>query len=73
MPITKNDADYRPGEIVAWELSPGILHIGIVTDQNAWASSRYKVLHNIGYGPKVEDVLFAWKIIGHYRYYGPER
>jgi uncharacterized protein len=28
------------------------------------------VLH-IGQGPKVEDVLFQWKITGHYRYYGP--
>ena len=31
---------------------------------------RYKVLHNIGEGPKIEDVLFDWKMIGHYRYSG---
>ena len=36
-------------------------------------SRRYKVLHNIGAGPKIEDVLFDWKIIGHFRYYGPEK
>ena len=29
------------------------------------------VVHNIGRGPQMEDVLFAWKIIGHYRYFGP--
>ena len=30
------------------------------------------VLHNIGRGPQIEDVLFDWKIIGHYRYFGPK-
>lgn len=29
------------------------------------------VVHNIGRGPHMEDVLFDWKVIGHYRYYGP--
>jgi hypothetical protein len=28
-------------------------------------------VHNIGAGPKLEDVLFHWKITGHYRYFGP--
>jgi len=23
--------------------------------------------HNIGQGPRIEDVLFNWKITGHYR------
>jgi uncharacterized protein len=27
-------------------------------------------VHNIGQGPKMEDVLFNWKITGHYRYFG---
>ncbi|MCL4236535.1 MAG: DUF1287 domain-containing protein, partial [Deltaproteobacteria bacterium] len=25
-------------------------------------------VHNIGAGPRLENVLFAWKIIGHYRF-----
>jgi hypothetical protein len=29
------------------------------------------VVHNIGRGPQMEDVLFSWKITGHYRYFGP--
>jgi uncharacterized protein YijF (DUF1287 family) len=29
--------------------------------------------HNIGQGPRIEDVLFNWKITGHYRYYGPSK
>jgi len=30
------------------------------------------IVHNIGAGPKMEDVLFGWKITGHYRYFGPD-
>jgi len=30
---------------------------------------RYAVVHNIGAGARLEDVLFQWKIIGHYRYF----
>jgi uncharacterized protein YijF (DUF1287 family) len=52
-------------------LGGGVPHIGIVVDQNARWSDRYKVVHNIGAGPKMEDVLFSWKITGHYRYFGP--
>lgn len=29
------------------------------------------VVHNIGRGPQMEDVLFDSKITGHYRYFGP--
>ena len=62
--------DYSPGDIVAWDLGGGITHIGIVVDRKG-ASGRYMVVHNIGRGPQMEDVLFHWKVIGHYRYYGP--
>jgi uncharacterized protein YijF (DUF1287 family) len=46
-------------------------HIGIVTDQKLAQSAWYMVVHNIGRGPALEDVLFKWKITGHYRYFGP--
>jgi uncharacterized protein len=26
-------------------------------------------VHNVGSGTKVEDVLFRWQQIGHYRYF----
>ncbi len=61
---------YRPGDIVAWNLrgDAGFLpHIGIVTDR-AGASGWPMVVHNIGAGPKLEDVLFSWPITGRYRY-----
>ena len=63
--------DYAPGDIVTWDLGGGVPHVGLVVDQKSRYSGRYMVVHNIGHGPKMEDVLFSWKITGHYRYYGP--
>lgn len=68
-----NAADYLPGDIVAWELGSGHTHIGMVVDRKPLLGERYEVLHNIGAGPQIEDVLFSFKIIGHYRYYGPSQ
>jgi len=45
-------------------------HIGIIVDKKS-ASGRYMIVHNIGQGPRAEDILFQWKITGHYRYFGP--
>lgn len=72
LPVSQRAGDYRPGDIVAWDLGGGITHIGIVIDQRG-SGGRHMVVHNIGRGPQMEDVLFDWKIIGHYRYYGPGR
>ena len=70
LPITVQAQDYAPGDIVAWDLGGSITHIGIVVDRKG-SSGSYMVVHNIGRGPQMEDVLFDWKVIGHYRYYGP--
>ncbi len=62
-------ADYRAGDLVAWNLKgdDGFLpHIGVVTDRTA-PSGRPLIAHNIGAGPKVEDVLFDWRITGRFR------
>jgi uncharacterized protein YijF (DUF1287 family) len=70
LPITASAKDYLPGDIVSWDLGGNVPHIGIVVDRRAMSSTNL-VLHNVGEGPKIEDVLFRWKITGHYRYYGP--
>lgn len=62
-------ADYKPGDVIAWNLrgDAGFLpHIGIVTDRIG-ASGWPMVVHNIGQGPKLEDVLFSWPMTGRYR------
>ena len=69
--LSARPEDYSPGDIVAWDLGGGITHIGMVIDRRG-SSGRYLVVHNIGRGPQMEDVLLDWTVIGHYRYYGPE-
>jgi uncharacterized protein len=66
-----NPVDYSPGDLVTWDLGGNVPHIGMVVDRKSGQSGRYMVVHNIGQGPKLEDVLFNWKITGHYRYFGP--
>jgi hypothetical protein len=70
--ITGRAEDYAPGDLVTWDLGRNVPHIGIVVNQKSPASGRYMIVHNIGQGPRMEDVLFNWKITGHYRYYGPQ-
>lgn len=69
LPISDAAADYQPGDIVAWELSNGIDHIGIVTNMVSNSDDRYLIVHNIGAGTRIEDVIFAWTIKGHYRFF----
>jgi len=66
LPLTALPADYLPGDIVAWNLGRGILHIGIVGDRKA-ATGVPLVIHNIGAGTREEDLLFRFAVIGHYR------
>lgn len=56
------------GDIVTWQLDNGRPHIGIVIGKTALFSGNPLVMHNIGGGQVSEDVLFSWKITGHYRY-----
>lgn len=70
LPVTKNPTDYSPGDIVTWDLGDGVAHIGIAIDKRSGDKKRVLVVHNIGAGPKAQDVLFHWKITGHYRYFG---
>lgn len=65
-PITENAEDYLPGDIVAWDLGGGMTHIGILTGYKSKKSGNYLVFHNIGGGQVLEDILFKYKIIGHY-------
>lgn len=71
LPITNRIEDYAPGDLVTWDLGGNVPHIGILVDTKSPQSGRYMIVHNIGRGPKTEDVLFDWKITGHYEYRGP--
>lgn len=69
--IADRPEDYSPGDIVTWDLGGNVPHIGIVASEKLAGSERHLIVHNIGQGPRMEDVLFRWKITGHYRYFGP--
>lgn len=72
--LTKStkSADYEVGDIVAWDLNgKGLTHIGIVVEPPNHSGKRW-IVHNIGAGPVLQDALFAWKIIGHYRFSLPK-
>jgi uncharacterized protein len=58
---------YLPGDLVTWMLPGNLPHIGIVSDRRG-ANGRPLMIHNIGAGPKEEDMLFEYPITGHYRY-----
>jgi uncharacterized protein len=66
LPVTNNPQDYQPGDLVTWDFGGGQQHIGIVTNIRA-TPDRFMIVDNAGWGTKVEDVLFVWKQIGHYR------
>lgn len=70
LPITKEARDYSPGDLVVWNLTSGMKHVGIVVNGRSSDRQRFLCVHNIGAGPRAEDVLFGWKIVGHYRYPG---
>jgi len=67
--VSNNKNDYEPGDIITWDLmgsSPW--HIGIVTNKISSKTNNPLVVHNIGRGPVIDDVLFNFPIRGHYRY-----
>ena len=67
LPITDEPGDYLPGDVVAWDLGGGVYHIGMVTNILSATERECLIVHNIGAGTRVEDVLLNWAIKGHYR------
>lgn len=68
LPISNNANDYQSGDIVTWDISSNLPHIGIVTNLVSRDKKRPLIAHNIGKGPELDDILFKLKITGHYRY-----
>jgi uncharacterized protein len=68
--VSRRALDYRPGDLVTWNLKKrgSLPHIGIVSSRRSADGKRPLVVHNIGAGPQLEDMLFEYRITGHYRY-----
>jgi uncharacterized protein YijF (DUF1287 family) len=67
--VNDNAADYLPGDIVVWRFPDGRPHIGIVSNVLIENQTRHKMVHNVGAGACVQDVLFVYKIERHFRYF----
>lgn len=72
LPVSRKASDYRPGDIVTWNLKGAVggnlPHIGIVTGKRAADTGNPLIVHNIGRGPRLDDMVLAYPITGHYRY-----
>lgn len=67
--VSNNDkTGFQPGDIVSWMLPGNKPHIGMVSNRKSPDTKTLMIVHNIGLGPRLEDVLFAWPITGWYRY-----
>lgn len=69
LPITNNPENFQPGDIVSWMLPGNLPHIGIVTNKKDRETGNPLIVHNIGAGPKLEDMLFDYEVTGQYRYF----
>ena len=67
--ISQNPQDYKAGDLVTWRVAGHLPHIGIVVEQRSKNHKRPLIIHNIGQGPQMEDMLFDFPITGHYRYF----
>ena len=67
LPVSQLAGSYQPGDLVTWMLPGNRPHIGIVSHKRSVKGTPL-IIHNIGRGTREEDVLFAFRITGHYRY-----
>ncbi len=66
LPLSVRVSDWLPGDIVTSLVGGRLPHIGIVSDR--MAGNTPLVIHNIGGGTQEENVLFAHKLSGHFRW-----
>lgn len=68
--VRADPRSYLEGDLVTWMLPGNLPHIGIVSSQRSPDGERPLIVHNIGNGPEVSDMLFEYPITGHYRFRG---
>ena len=68
LPVTETARDYRPGDVVSQILPGNLAHIALVSQFASADGKRPLCIHNIGAGARLEDILFTYKVTGHYRF-----
>lgn len=66
VPASEQASAYQAGDLVTWDLGGNVPHIGIVSERHSLFGSPL-IIHNIGHGTREEDILFDYRITGHYR------
>lgn len=66
--VSNNANDYKTGEIVTWMIGKKLPHIGIITKLKSADGKRPLIVHNVGNGQVLEDCLFDYQIVGHFKY-----
>ncbi len=65
--VSDKAKDYKTGEIVTWMINGKLPHIGIITHKKS-PDGNPMIVHNVGGGQVLEDCLFNYKIVGHFKY-----
>lgn len=68
LPVTDQPETYLPGDVVEQVLPGNLPHMAIVSDEVS-RDGHPMVIHNIGGGTRLEDRLFAFKVVGHFRFF----
>lgn len=68
MPLSARAREYQPGDIVTMILPGRLTHIALVSARKTEDGERPLCVHNIGAGARLDDVLFAFDLDGHYRF-----
>ena len=53
---------------MTWLINNKLPHIGIVTNRKSKDGKRNLIVHNVGNGQVLEDCLFRYTIVGHFKY-----
>ncbi|MBC8036753.1 MAG: DUF1287 domain-containing protein [Rhizobiales bacterium] len=68
LPVSSDASLYLPGDVVTMTVAGGRPHIALVTHRASNDGLRPLCVHNIGAGARLEDILFAFDLTGHYRF-----
>jgi uncharacterized protein len=66
--VSNDPKEYKTGDIVTWMINDKLPHIGIVTNKKSPDGKRPMIVHNVGAGQVLEDCLFSYAVVGHFRY-----
>jgi uncharacterized protein len=65
--LSPDASRWQAGDIMTCLVGGNLPHVGIVSDRKT-LTGRPLVIHNIGRGTQEEDILFAFKLMGHFRW-----